>query len=111
MTDLVTCFSILKLHENNYDIWAMLVETASQSILGHHFLMKDCPIPDIPNAKADAEVLANYKTFYVVLTLLITSISEPCMYIICTNSRKPFDVWRTLREYFMPSTNQNVIQL
>lgn len=111
MTDLVTRFSIPKLTEKNYDVWAMLVETAAHLIFGYDILTRDCAIPSIPSPKADADTVSYYKTFYAVLTLLMTSISEQCMYIIRTKSKKPFDVWTTLREHFLPSTNRNVIRL
>jgi hypothetical protein len=113
MADLATKFSIPKLNEKNYSIWAMLIETAAHSIMGHTILTTTTPIPDVPKdgAKSDEATVIAYKTFYAVLTLLMTSISEQCLYIIRTKSKTPNDVWVALREHFLPSTNRNVIRL
>jgi hypothetical protein len=112
MADLATKFSIPKLNKKNYSIWAMLIETAAHSIMGYKILTTPTPVPEVPSMdKSDEATILAYKTFYAVLTLLMTSISEQCLYIVRTKSRTPNDVWVTLREHFLPSTNRNVIRL
>ena len=105
MTDLVARFSIPKLNERNYSVWSMLVETAAHSIMGYEILTTAITPPPVPAPKADETEIALYKTFYAVLTLLMTSISEQCLYIVRTNARSPFEIWTALREHFLPSTN------
>ena len=111
MTDLATKFSIPKLNERNYDNWRMLVETACHSVMGYAILTVSHPVPPIPDGKTSSEDVAHYKIFYTVLSMLVSSISEPCLYIIRNKSSSPFEVWNTLREHFRPSTNRNVIRL
>jgi len=112
MADLVTKFLIPKLNKKNYSIWTMLVEAAAHSVMGYTILTTPVPAPAMPNlAKSSEAEIAAYKTFYTVLTLLMTSISEQCLYIIRTKSKTPNDIWITLREHFLPSTNRNVIRL
>lgn len=89
----------------------MLVETAAHSIMGYEILTTAITPPPVPAPKADETEIALYKTFYAVLTLLMTSISEQCLYIVRTNARSPFEIWTALREHFLPSTNRNVIRL
>lgn len=110
-TTLSTRFSIPKLNERNYAIWAMLVENAAHSVMGHDILTKKTAIPAVPRPKSDPADAEHYKTFYSLLTMLMTSISENCLYIVRSNCDTPYDVWMTLREHFRPSTNRNVIRL
>ena len=112
MADLATKFSIPKLNEKNYSIWVMLVEAAAHSVMGYAILTTPVRAPAVPDlAKSSEAEIAAYKTFYTVLTLLMTSISEQCLYIIRTKSKTPNDIWIALREHFLPSTNRNVIRL
>ena len=103
--------SIPKLTEKNYTIWAMMIETAAHSMMGYEFLTTKFAAPTVPNAKSTKEDQELYKNFYALQTLLFSSISENCLYIIRTNSTTPNDIWITLREHFNPSTNRNVIRL
>ncbi len=90
----------------------MLIETAAHSIMGYKILTTPTPVPEVPSMdKLDEATILAYKTFYAVLTLLMTSISEQCLYIVRTKLRTPNDVWVTLRKHFLPSTNRNMIRL
>jgi hypothetical protein len=111
MADLTTRYQIPKLNEKNYSIWAMMVENAAHSMMAYPLLVTKVAIPSVPKDKSNEDIITAYKTFYSLLTLLMTSISEPCLYIIWTKSSTPNDVWVTLREHFLPSTNRNVIRL
>ncbi len=90
----------------------MLIKTAAHSITGYKILMIPTPVSEVPLMdKSDEVTILAYKTFYAVLTLLMTSISEQCLYIVRTKLRTPNDVWVTLHEHFLPSTNRNMIRL
>ena len=111
MTDLTTKFAIPKLTEKNYTHWSLMVETAAHSMMGYTILTSNVKKPDVPSDKGRADAIENYKIFYALQTLLLTSISESCLYIIRTHSTTPYDIWTTLREHFMPTMNRNVIRL
>ena len=110
-TTLSTRYSIPKLNERNYTIWAMLVKNAAHSVMGYDILTKKIAIPTTPGPKADQIEQDHYRTFYSLLTMLMSSISEPCLYIVRSNRSSPYDVWVTLCEHFCLSTNRNVIRL
>lgn len=112
MADLTTKYAIPKLNEKNYAIWAMMIENSAHSMMAHDLLSKSCEKPDaIVDEKADEALTNKYKRFYTLKTLLLTSISENCLYIIRLKSETPYDIWTTLREHFVPTTNRNVIRL
>ena len=85
MADLTTKYSIPKLTEKNYPIWAMMVETAAHSIMSYDILTKNTKKPNVPNEGKSSEAEINaYKWFYTLQMLLLTSISENCLYIVHT---------------------------
>ena len=112
MADLSTKYSIPKLNEKNYAIWAMMIETAAHSLMAYDILTKKTAKPEVPaDEKSDEAAISKYKQFYSLQTLLLTLISENCLYIVRSNSKTPFDIWLALCEHFVPTTNRNVIRL